>query len=280
MSMNAGATPDSSRRPVGLETDGAGQLDQVELEIDEYPATNGAEPEKNPVDEEVESLVQAARESSMASPPSQKTPIGYVSNARNASSTSDSFDFWAPAEETGIGIGSLIRHTGRDSGGQQTINTYAVVTGTEGRTLGLDDYAVHVYEQDARPPLESIAPAPSRRRPIVNYHAQVLTSSQLIQRPVTSGPVYPVDATEMAQIHGQDASQWPGTEYVLLGLYEDAVGAFGILAEDLARVLGPKQGHIIVSGQPGAGKTSLFLTFVIALYSQLGVQNKENGNEQ
>jgi hypothetical protein len=137
-----------------------------------------------------------------------------------------------------------------------------------------------VYEEDARPPLASIVSTPSRRRPIVNYNAQVVASTQPLQRPVTSGPVFLVDAAEMAQIHGQDKRQWPSTDHLVLGFYEDASGEFGILAEELGRVLGPKQGHIIVSGLPGAGKTSLFLSFIITLYSQLQASDKENDNGQ
>ena len=235
------------------------------LEVPFYPEDQG----DNAADEEereIEALVQAAREQMTAQEQQEGAPIGYVSNARNAASFSDTFQFWAPAEEISLGIGSIVRHT---SSSQQTVDTYAIVIDTEGSTLGLDDYAIHVYEQDARPPLESILPAPSSRRPIVNYRAKVLASTHMAHRPVLNGPVYAVQADELASIHKKDCASWLAPDYLLTGFYEDADGEFGIFAEERSRVLGPKQGHVIFSGLPGAGKTSLFLTLTISLYAQL-----------
>lgn len=40
----------------------------------------------------------------------------------------------------------------------------------------------------------------------------------------------------------------------------------------------PRQGHVIFSGLPGAGKTSLFLALVISLYAQL--QQMEDEEQQ
>jgi hypothetical protein len=149
------------------------------------------------------------------------------------------------------------------------VDTYGLVIAAHAQTLGLEDFAVHVYEEDARPPLDSIQPAPSRRRPVVNYDARVIASTCPVHRPVHSGPVYAVKAAELAAMHGQTAQDWPGRTHMLLGLYEDGTGDYGVLAEERDRVLGPKQGHVILSGLPGAGKTSLFLTLVISLYAQL-----------
>jgi hypothetical protein len=73
----------------------------------------------------------------------------------------------------------------------------------------------------------------------------------------------------MASLHNQSEAEWPSPGYFLLGFYQDPEGSYGAFAEDRARVLGPKQGHVILSGLPGAGKTSLFLTLVIALYGHL-----------
>ena len=203
---------------------------------------------------EIEALVQATHEQMIAQVQQEGTPIGYVSNARNAASYSDTFQFWAPARDTSLGIGTIVRHT---SSGQQAVDTYAIVIDTEGSTLGLDDYAIHVYEQDARPPLESILPAPSSRRPIVNCRAKVLASTHIAHRPVLSGPVYTVQADELANIHKKDCASWLDPDYLLTGFYEDAYGEFGIFAEDGSRVLGPKQGHVILSGLPGAGRDLL-----------------------
>jgi len=226
---------------------------------------------------EIEALVQATHEQMIAQVQQEGTPIGYVSNARNAASYSDTFQFWAPAEDTSLGIGTIVRHT---SSGQQAVDTYAIVIDTEGSTLGLDDYAIHVYEQDARPPLESILPAPSSRRPIVNCRAKVLASTHIAHRPVLSGPVYTVQADELANIHKKDCASWLDPDYLLTGFYEDAYGEFGIFAEDRSRVLGPKQGHVILSGLPGAGKTSLFLTLTISLYAQLRSLEEGDPNEE
>jgi hypothetical protein len=157
------------------------------------------------------------------------------------------------------------------------VHTYGIITKTEGQTLGLDDYATHVYEKDAKPPIESIQPAPSERRPVVNYHVKVLASTQSIQKPVLSGPVYAVAADELAEVHRKEKLSWLDPDYILAGFYQDGRGDFGIFAEERSRVLGPKQGHVILSGSPGAGKTSLFLTLVISLYAQL--QNMENDDE-
>lgn len=207
---------------------------------------------------------------------SQQTfPIGYVTNARNAASRSDMFQFWATAEETSLGIGSIVRHTATVP---HRVDTYGIIVDTTGSTLGLDDYAIHVYEQDAQPPLDSIIPAPSARRPVVHYQAKVLASTHQVQRPVLSGPVYAVTANELADVHRSVQDRWLDPQYLLLGFYEDASGTFGIFGEERARVLGPKQGHVVFSGLPGAGKTSLFLTMVISLYAQLrniGVRNPD-----
>jgi hypothetical protein len=258
-------------------TDNQEAINDVEvLEVPFYPEDQG----DNAADEderEIDALVQAAREQMSAPQQQEGAPIGYVSNARNAASYSDTFQFWAPAEEISLGIGSIVRHT---SYGQQTVDTYAIVIDTEGSTLGLDDYAIHVYEQDARPPLESIHPAPSSRRPIVNYRAKVLASTHVAHRPVLSGPVYSVRADELASIHKKDCASWLAPDYLLTGFYEDAHGEFGIFAEERARVLGPKQGHVILSGLPGAGKTSLFLTLTISLYAQLRSLEEGDPNEQ
>ena len=258
-------------------TDNQEAINDVEvLEVPFYPEDQG-DNAANEDEKEIDALVQAAREQMSAPQLQEGAPIGYVSNARNAASYSDTFQFWAPAEEISLGIGSIVRHT---SYGQQTVDTYAIVIDTEGSTLGLDDYAVHVYEQDARPPLESIHPAPSSRRPIVNYRAKVLASTHMAHRPVLSGPVYAVRADELASIHKKDSASWLAPDYLLTGFYEDAHGEFGILAEERARVLGPKQGHVILSGLPGAGKTSLFLTLTISLYSQLRSLEKGDPDEE
>jgi hypothetical protein len=252
-----------------------GVSSQEVLVISSYPDDQGDD-EIGEEEEEIEALVLAAQaeqqKSVEPSPMQSMDPIGYVSNARNATSRSDQFQFWTPAEEISLGIGSIVRHTATTP---QRVDTYGIIIDTAGSTLGLDDYAIHVYEQDARPPLESILPAPSARRPVVHYHAKVLASTQKALRPVQSGPVYAVSAAELAKVHGRDI--WLDPEYLLLGFYEDVRGQFGIFGEERARVLGPKQGHVIFSGLPGAGKTSLFLTSVIALYAQLRNREEVDG---
>lgn len=217
----------------------------------------------------IEEMVQAAHaylERMAADTPLQHPPIGFVSNARNATSTSDRFQFWAPAEETNLGIGSIICHT---SSVQPVVHTYAIVVETSGVTLGLEDFAIHAFECETRPPLTSIIPGKSSRRPIVTYLAKVLASTQRWQRPILSGPVYAVAASDLAAVHSKEPASWLDPAYQLTGFYEDTVGAFGIFAEELSRMLGPKQGHVIFSGLPGSGKTSLFLTLTIALYAHL-----------
>lgn len=247
------------------------------LEILSYPEDEG-DAVVDETEVEIEALVQAAHaQMASAHVPIAEAPIGYVSNARNAASQSDIFQFWAPAEEMSLGIGSIVRHTATTP---QVVHTYAIIIDTEGSTLGLDDYAVHVYEQDARPPIDSITPAPSSRRPIVNYHAKVLTSTHKAQRPVLSGPVYAVTSDELAEVHHKDSASWLDPDYVLTGFYEDLNGDFGIFAEERSRVLGPKQGHMILSGLPGAGKTSLFLTLTISLYAQLRTMEEKDDDEE
>ncbi len=238
--------------------------------IREYPEDRGDD-EVAEDDEEIAAMVLAAQAerdkmTDQRLTSQQTAPIGYVTNARNAASRSDMFQFWAPAEEISLGIGSIVRHTTTIP---QPVETYGIVVDTTGSTLGLEDYAIHVYEQDARPPLDSIIPAPSARRPIVHYQAKVLASTHPALRPVLSGPVYAVTAGELAKVHRKAQGVWLDPQYLLLGFYEDASGTFGIFGEERARVLGPKQGHVIFSGLPGAGKTSLFLTLVISLYAQL-----------
>lgn len=231
--------------------------------------------EQDKDDDEIAAIVaeyEHQKNASQPSVPPPERPIGYVSNAGNATSRSDLFQFWAPAEESALGIGSIVRHSATYP---QAVDTYGIIVDTTGNTLGLDDYAIHVYEQDARPPSASIIPAPSARRPIVQYQAKVLTSTQKAQRPVNSGPVYLVTASDLAAVHKKEL--WLDPQYLLLGLYEDTDGEFGIFGEERARVLGPKQGHIVFSGLPGAGKTSLFLTLTISLYAQL--QNMEEDEE-
>ncbi len=256
------------------------QEDEV-LEIVHYPEDQGDD-EQDEYEDVVETIVRnaLAEKERYVSPPMQSSsrerPVGYVSNARNAASQSDIFQFWAPAEEVSIGIGTIVRHTTLLP---HLTHTYGIVFDTEGNTLGLDDYAIHVYEWDAQPPIDSIQPAPSARRPIVNYHAKVLASTSTIQRPVLSGPVYAVCADELASLHGKSNDTWLDPSYMLTGFYEDTEGDFGIFAEERARVLGPKQGHVILSGLPGAGKTSLFLTLVISLYAQLQQMEGEEESE-
>jgi len=245
--------------------------------IRDYPEDQGDD-EIAEDDEEIATLVlaaQAEREkiTSQQITSQQTLPIGYVTNARNAASRSDMFQFWAPAEETWLGIGSIVRHTATIP---QRVDTYGIMVDTTGSTLGLADYAIHVYEQDAQPPLDSIIPAPSARRPVVHYQAKVLASTHKAQRPVLSGPVYAVTANELADVHRKVQDMWIDPQYLLLGFYEDASGAFGIFGEERARVLGPKQGHVIFSGLPGAGKTSLFLTLAISLYAQLRNMEEED----
>jgi hypothetical protein len=241
-----------------------------QLVIPSYPEDRD-ESETDELEEEIAALVQAAREQTEALNPQPDDPVGYVTNARNVASRSDAFLFWAPAEKTSLGIGSLVRHTAPDPTGQRgQVHSYGMITATDALTLGLDDFAPHAYEQDGRPPLTSIQPAPSRRRPVVNYEAKVLASTHAVQRPVLSGPVFPVKADELAAVHGKSAdSGWPDAASMLLGFYEDSDGEYGVLAEERARVLGPKQGHVILSGLPGAGKTSLYQAVLIALYGQL-----------
>lgn len=249
------------------------------LEVSDYPEDNDDDMDDD-TEGEVEALVSAARARTQSSTPQPGGPIGYVTNARNAGSSSDTFQFWTPAEETTLGIGSLVRQMANAPGTQKTVYTYGIITETDGFTLGLDDYAIHVYEEDAQPPLDSITPAPSRRRPVVNYKTKVMAATQKVERPVLSGPVYALKAAELAQVHGQDKDKWPGAEHLLLGFYEDGEGEFGIFAEERARVLGPKQGHVIFSGLPGAGKTSLFLTTIISMYAQLRELEEDNNDEK
>jgi hypothetical protein len=144
----------------------------------------------------------------------------------------------------------------------------------------------------------------------------MLASEQRAQRPILSGPVYDVTASLMAAVHNrkpiadqvatadaqpvaeqgataetQDSTgpeptvpiavdnMWPEAGYMLLGFYEDRNGNFGAFAEDRTRVLGPRQGHVVLSGLPGAGKTSLFLTLVTSLYAQLRGLAQEGADE-
>ena len=248
--------------------------DTERIEVVHYPEDLG-ESQPDETNEAIEQILRAAHENEHTQRvPQVSVPLGYVSNARNSVAQSDSFQFWSPAEEAPLGIGSIVRHT---SSQPELVHTYGIITKTEGQTLGLDDYAIHVYEQDAQPSIDSIQPAPSERRPVVNYHVKVLASTQSMQKPVLSGPVYAVAADELAEVHKKQKDQWLDPNYILAGFYQDTKGDFGIFAEERSRVLGPKQGHVILSGSPGAGKTSLFLTLVISLYAQL--QNMENGDE-
>ena len=248
------------------------------IEVPVYPEERD-EAEDN-LDAEVEDLVEAARLAAETPPAAGDHPAGYVSNARNAASRSDGFPFWGPAERTALGVGSLVRHSAIDPALGRPVDTYGLVIAANAQTLGLEDFAIHVYEEDARPPLNSIQPAPSRRRPVVNYDARVIASTCPVHRPVHSGPVYAVKAAELAAMHGQTAPDWPGRTHILLGLYKDDAGDYGVLAEERDRVLGPKQGHVIFSGLPGAGKTSLYLTLVISLYAQLQRLEQVNGSAQ
>ncbi len=240
-----------------------------ELEVAFYPLDQGDAPSSD-VDEQVAALVDAARTNQKNAITPNASAVGYVSNARNATAQSNAFQFWAPAEDISLGVGSLVRHSAPEPNNPgTTIITYGVVAKTDGHTLGLDDFATHVYEQDGAPPLDSIQPSQSRRRPIVNCETKVLTSSQKMQRPILSGPVYVIRADELAAVHGKTVDAWPGLDYMLLGFYQDSAGEFGILAEERERVLGPKQGHAVLSGLPGAGKTSLYQTTTISLFAQL-----------
>src|SRR6266568_3264563 len=177
--------------------------------IREYPEDRGDD-EVAEDDEEITAMVLAAQAerdkiADQRFTPQQTAPIGYVTDARNAASRSDMFQFWAPAEEISLGIGSIVRHTTTIP---QPVETYGIVVDTTGSTLGLEDYAIHVYEQDARPPLDSIIPAPSARRPIVHYQAKVLASTHPALRPVLSGPVYAVTAGELAEVHRKAQAVW------------------------------------------------------------------------
>jgi len=273
---NLPAAPAGTQQAEAI-TDGASEAVPDDTLVVEYPEDVD---DADPWEAEADALVQAAM-SQQAATPTANGPIGYVSNARNASSQSDTMLFWAPAETTIIGIGSLVRHAASAAQGQPPVETFAIITSAEAHTLGLDDFATHVYEEDAQPPLTSITPAPSRRRPVVSYKARVVASKQSTLRPVLSGPIYNVDAAQLAEVHGMEPHPWPGPSHMLLGFYEDGDGNFGIFAEQRARVLGPQQGHVILSGVPGAGKTSLYLTTVIALFAQLRnlEQAAANGQE-
>lgn len=261
----------------GMQTSGVEPvIPETELiEVPFYPEER--DEEEDNIGAEVENLVEAARLAAEALPVAGDPAQGYVSNARNAASRSDEFPFWAPAEQTAFGVGILVRHSATDTAIEQPVDTYGIIIAADAQTLGLEDFAIHVYEEDARPPLESIQPAPSKRRPVVNYKARVIASTCPAYRPVLSGPVRALKAAELAAVHGQTAPDWPGQMHMLLGLYEDDTGDYGVLAEERVRVLGPKQGHVIFSGLPGAGKTSLFLTLVISLYAQL--QGLEPAND-
>src|SRR5260370_4793962 len=124
------------------------------IEVRYYPEDQG----DDDIDQEGEEIaamaqkIRAEHQKITKEQSQQIQPIGYVSNARNATSRSDMFQFWAPAEETSLGIGSIVRHTATIP---QQVDTYGIIVDTIGSTLGLDDYAVHVYEQDALPPLNS-----------------------------------------------------------------------------------------------------------------------------
>lgn len=279
---------DLRQRPVETPSSPEG-LGLDEIQVDSYPEEQ--EDREEAVEEEVEQLVRDTLNATSRPAPPGDAPAGYVSNARNATSSTDRFVFWSPAETADLPIGSLVRHSVKDPRNvQNRIETYGIVTSAESLTLGLDDFAIHVYEQDGQPPLDSIQAAPSQRRPVVKYEAKILASNGDLRRPVLSGPVYAVMAKDLAAVHRKQESDWfdtiaPDTQprlnpdLVLLGFYEDQNIGYGILAEERARVLGPKQGHVILSGLPGAGKTSLFLTLVTALYSQLRQLEGDSKNE-
>lgn len=265
------------RNPGAVAAEGEATISEEEqLEV-EYPLES-AIPE-NDDEAELNALVAAALQQEETPAPHPTDPIGYVSNARNAASRSDAYPFWSSGETASAGIGSLVRHEAADPNSKQSVQTYGIVTSAQGLTSGLDDFAIHVYEKDGRPIPEQVILSNSRRRAVVNYEARVLASSQDVERPVFAGPVYPVTAPDMASLHNQSGPDWPNAEYFLLGFYQDPQGNFGAFAEERARVLGPKQGHAILSGLPGAGKTSLFLTLVIALYGQLrDLEGNDNDN--
>ena len=256
-----------------------------ELEV-EYPT----EPEEQTaglgeeIEAEVVDLVERAqRVADGVSDKGEEAGRGYVSNARNAPATSEEFPFWAPAEDAAFAIGSIVRHDGASPSGAP-VRSYGIVVATQAQTLGLDDLAVDVYETDARPPLEGIIPAPSHRRPIVLYRAKVLASNESRPRSVQTGPVLEVPAAQLLEAHGSYLGkpkdrQWLEREGMVLGFYEDARGDFGVFAEERARVLGPRQGHLVLSGAPGAGKTSQFQVLLIGLYAQLHRLAADSGDQ-
>lgn len=250
--------------------------DDLEVEYpddDSAPAAAGLTEE---MEQEIDQLVEAAVSQLEARPPTDEDPRGYVTNARNAGSTSDSFSFWASADTPIFGIGSIVRQSA-ESPGRARVETYGVVDASEAQTLGLDDLAIHVYETDARPPITGLAPATSRRRPIVVWRARVLSSSGTRPRPVLDGPVFPVRGDdELLAAHGSRPDgggpkdqAWSEERGMLLGFYQDDLDNFSAYAEERVRVLGPQQGHVVLSGVPGAGKTSMFLMLLTAEFAKL-----------
>jgi hypothetical protein len=101
---------------------------------------------------------------------------------------------------------------------------------------------------------------------------------------VTAGPVSAIAAEATLAAHlpvdgrSRDA-HWLAEDGMILGLYNDGAGGYGVLAEERERVFGPRAEHVICSGAPGSGKSSLFLSSVIALFAGLRRRQERAGGD-
>lgn len=175
--------------------------------------------------------------------------IGNVAGTKGKPNTPNVFNFWLPAGEETVQVGSIVKAVSKDR------EIFGIVEDMESY-LDVDDFITHKLIHGSEVGLEP----PNKLLSVTICKCRALKTDQ--ERPITEGTVYYPGKKELEEIFNPEGSTIPFGVF----LNTDSTTIPVMVDEDF--VLGYEGAHVNISGMSGLGtKTSAFLFLLNSIFT-------------
>jgi len=176
-------------------------------------------------------------------------PIGTIVGTQGRPNTPSEFNFWIPAEEKTISIGSIVKV----EDGLRTV--FGIVEDMESY-LEIDNALMHQLSRGGDPEVR----APNKEQSTIVCRARVLKQNK--DRPFREGLVLYPTSDELNAIFNVEGCRIP------FGMFENTNGSKVPIMVNESYLLGYEGAHVNISGMSGLGtKTSAFLFLLSSIFA-------------
>ncbi|MEE8403021.1 MAG: hypothetical protein V3R93_04625, partial [Candidatus Hydrothermarchaeaceae archaeon] len=177
-------------------------------------------------------------------------PIGTIVGTKGRPNTPSEFNFWIPAEEKTISIGSVVKV-------EDGASTAFGIVEDMVSYLEIDDALMHQLSRGGDPEVK----APSKEQSTIVCKARILKQDK--DRPFREGLVLYPTLDELNAIFNPEGCRIP------FGVFENTDGSKVPVMVDENYLLGYEGAHVNISGMSGLGtKTSAFLFLLSSIFAR------------